>query len=215
MTRFRRAGLGWHTPPSLNALMDEIEAWDSVRRLTDGTLGDITHSSRESDHNPDENGIVRACDAGESDDAQGDYLAEKLLASQDDRIAYVIHDGRRFLGAKYAYLRGRKPWVWIPYTGVNAHLKHNHTSVNASQDDNAKPWNLFDITVPVSPQEENMWQKPGDFVEDLDDARRVHDWHGHKVMTEADFDYDENDPKYMDERNKVFIARLLSELMTK
>jgi hypothetical protein len=122
--------------------MDEIEEWDPVKRKADGTLGDTAHSNKVSDHNPDENGVVRACDAGEKDDAQGDQLAEALRASKDDRIAYVIHDGRRFMGAKYGNLRGRQPWVWIPYTGPNAHLTHNHTSVNEAYDNDASPWDL-------------------------------------------------------------------------
>lgn len=146
MTRFRRRGVGWHTPASLNALMDEVEAWDPIPRTSDGTVGDTAHSARLSDHNPDENGVVRALDAGESDDAQGDQLFEALRASKDDRIAYVIHDGFRFLGAKYPLLGTRQPWVNIPYTGLNAHLKHNHTSVNEAYDDDGRPWHLFTTT---------------------------------------------------------------------
>lgn len=58
------------------------------------------------------------------------------------------------------------------------------------------------------------WKKPGDPVEDLEDVRRVHEWHGHKVLTPADIAYDENDPMHLDERMKIITARLLSELMT-
>ena len=65
--------------------------------------------------------------------------------------------------------------------------------------------------------EAEMWTKPSDgpaAVQTLDDVKRVHAYHGNTILTAADIDYDENDPKSLDERYKIITARLLSELMT-
>jgi hypothetical protein len=57
------------------------------------------------------------------------------------------------------------------------------------------------------------WNKPGDPVVDLDDARAVNAYQGWGFWSEADFDYDENDPKFLDERNKIISARMVDWMM--
>jgi hypothetical protein len=50
-------------------------------------------------------------------------------------------------------------------------------------------------------------------IDDLDDAKAVNAWQGWSYWRESDFNWDENDPKHLDERNKVVTARLIQELM--
>jgi hypothetical protein len=57
------------------------------------------------------------------------------------------------------------------------------------------------------------WSKPGDPVENVADARAVNAYQGWSFWTEADFDYDENDPAQLDERHKVISARLIDWMM--
>lgn len=61
--------------------------------------------------------------------------------------------------------------------------------------------------------EDGMWQKPGDKVVTLADARAVNSYQGWSFWTQADFDYDENDPAALDERNKVVSARIIDWMM--
>jgi hypothetical protein len=134
--------------------LEEVNAWDPVSRILDGTVASKPHdlANPSSDHRPVPHsgfGIVRAADIGELDDPQGDYLAEKARATHDPRIKYWIHDGRMF--SSYS-TSTRKAWEWGPYNGYNDHLKHNHISVYVTADRDTSPWNLG-LT---SETEENM-----------------------------------------------------------
>ncbi len=73
-------------------------------RKSDGWIGDARHSARKSDHNPDENGIVRALDITSDLGAHPEEaysVVEKLrkLAKRGDkRIKYIIYDGKIAVG---------------------------------------------------------------------------------------------------------------------
>lgn len=143
----------WRVSKAIGSLRDEVNArWPGRTKTSDGTLGDAAHSARESDHNPDENGIVHAMDitawdpdgAGPSPDL-GDLIAETLRAGRDPRIKYVIHDDRMF--SSYA-TRTRKAWEWGPYSGANRHRLHVHVSVYG---DTAGPWGIHPRTPTPDP----------------------------------------------------------------
>ncbi len=104
-------------------------------RASDGWIGDTRHAARKSDHNPDEQGWVRAIDVdkdlfkGGKPDIMGD-LADQLRtlskSKKDKRISYIIYDGRicsRILN-----------WKWRKYTGANKHTKHMHVSFKKEAD---------------------------------------------------------------------------------
>jgi hypothetical protein len=57
------------------------------------------------------------------------------------------------------------------------------------------------------------WTKPGDPVADLADAQAVFGYQGNAIFSGADFAYDENDPRFLDERLKVIVARVANILM--
>jgi hypothetical protein len=108
-------------------------------RLSDGWIGDTRHATRKSDHNPDEQGWVRAIDIdrdlfrGSKPDIMGD-LADQLRAlsksKADKRISYIIFDGR--------ICSPILNWRWRKYTGANKHVKHMHVSFKkAADNDNA------------------------------------------------------------------------------
>lgn len=136
--------MSWRTARSLDTLLAQVNTAGPDRsKASDGTLGDQAHAARESDHNPDSQGVVRARDVTH-DPAHGcdvDQVAEELRRSRDPRIRYVIRSRRIF--TSYA-TRVRRAWEWGPYVGSNPHETHMHLSVvgSALADDPA-PWAIF------------------------------------------------------------------------
>ena len=107
-------------------------------RTSDGWIGDVRHSSRTSDHNPDTKGIVRAIDidrdlSGKAKPDLMPYLADqiRLCAKRGDkRIAYIIFDGR--IASPILKFKWRK------YKGSNKHIKHAHVSFTKKGDTDGK-----------------------------------------------------------------------------
>lgn len=133
---FRYSGNGWRVAGSIRTFGDQIMALRGHTNSysVDGTLGDLAHSNRISDHNPDDEGIVRALDFYEDKPARVDEVAEALRQSRDPRLKYFIHDTRMF--SSYVGPQGQPAWTWRPYGGVNGHINHGHLSVVA--DDRAE-----------------------------------------------------------------------------
>lgn len=141
---------------SLDTLVAEVNALSPDRsKISDGGLGDLAHSSRTSDHNPNAAGVWRARDFTDDDtddDRDGgdfgdvfdcDWLAEQLVAMYH---APVVHPAMRsgaytiYKGRIYSY--DRRSEGWRPYFGPNAHDHHLHQSVAtaASGYDSTAPW---------------------------------------------------------------------------
>lgn len=123
---------GWRLAASLRALRDTVNAMAPSRsKLSDGSIGDAVHATRDSDHNPwvvhEGKGIVTAIDV--THDPQGGCdagrLAEALRLGRDPRVKYVIFDRRIFSSTI-------QPWQWRPYGGANPHSHHIHVSVAPS-----------------------------------------------------------------------------------
>ena len=106
------------------------DAYPNRSRKSDGWLGDLRHSKRVSQHNPNEQGEVCAIDidAGLSEE-QGIsiYLADQIrqAAKRDRRILYVIHMGK--------IASAKSLWRWVKYRGLNPHNKHVHISFKSNQ----------------------------------------------------------------------------------
>jgi hypothetical protein len=147
--------MAWRVAHSLLVLRAEVNALAPNRsKVSDGTIGDAAHASRNSDHNPYVKdargvGVVRALDITH-DPAGGcdaHAIAEhiRLLGKAGDpRVRYVISNAR--------IASATQNWAWRPYNGPNAHRSHAHTSVveGIAYDSNA-PWGLADVTVsPIS-----------------------------------------------------------------
>jgi hypothetical protein len=139
---FRYSGKGWRVAGSLRTFGDQImdARGHTNSYVVDGTLGNLEHSNRTSDHNPDENGIVRALDFFEHEVRFVDEIGEALRTSKDPRLKYFIHDTRMFS----SYPTSQFPaWTWRPYTGVNGHETHGHLSVVATNvADQTHEWEL-------------------------------------------------------------------------
>lgn len=143
--------MSWRLALALEQLRAEINTAAPHRsKLSDGTVGDLSHAARASDHNPNGAGVVRAMDVTH-DPAGGcdaDQLAEavrRLGIAGHPALgpgAYVIRNGR----IASATLDGA-PWDWEPYAGSNPHTKHVHISVSSSAAgyDSTKEWGLMAV----------------------------------------------------------------------
>ena len=117
---------------------------DSYRdrdRTSDGWIGDSRHSARKSDHNPDEQGWVRAIDVDRdlSGKAKPDIMPDvadqlRALAKSDKRISYIIFDGK--------IASAKSLWRWRKYTGINQHRHHCHISFSSKGDQDGSFFNI-------------------------------------------------------------------------
>jgi hypothetical protein len=112
-------------------------------RRSDGWIGDLRHSARPSDHNPDrETGIVRAIDVDRDVHKSGkpDFMPDiadqiRLAAKAGEkRIAYIIFAGR--------IASSRMGWRWRPYKGSNPHDHHLHVSFTKTGDTDSSFFNI-------------------------------------------------------------------------
>lgn len=145
--------IDWRLAKSLMQLRGEVNIkYPKRSKDSDGAVGDTSHASRSSDHNPwiaDPPGphVVSAIDI--THDPKGGFdsyaFAEWLRLEKDRRIKYVISNRRIFAGSL-----GPSPWVWRAYSGANPHDHHVHISVKETKEfyDNQSPWGVADATLP-------------------------------------------------------------------
>lgn len=145
--------MSWRECKSLLKLREQVnELWPNRDKASDGTVGDLSHSQRKSDHNPNSAGVVTAMDidrelGGQPDGSDsGDTVAilvAMLQASRDKRIKYLIWNSQITIPGDVTR--------WKPYHGVNAHKHHMHISVSSSSAlyDDDSPWHL-DGSTPTS-----------------------------------------------------------------
>src|SRR5215510_704075 len=131
------ASADWRVAKSLLKLREQINTrFPNRNKREDGTIGDANHASRNSDHNPwvrDGNiGVVTAMDITHdpASGCTGDFLAEAIRASRDDRVKYIIWNRRI---ANSQSIDGAAAWAWRPYHGPNPHNKHIHISVKSDK----------------------------------------------------------------------------------
>lgn len=117
-------------------------------KASDGTVGDLDHQARASQHNPESppppGNPDNQVDAGDitHDPRRGadmGVVSEALRKSRDQRILYVIFNGRIF--SSYA-TSTRKAWEWGEYTGSNDHSGHMHISVTDTHHDETQDWQI-------------------------------------------------------------------------
>lgn len=145
----RRNVRGWRVAKSLDRLLAQInELAPNRNKASDGSIGDASHQTRDSDHNPwvtDGNlGVVTARDFTH-DPANGcdcQKIADAIVAARDPRVKYLIWN-RKICNSKVS------PWKWRRYTGSNPHTKHIHISVlpQKSKYDDESNWDLTGMAV--------------------------------------------------------------------
>lgn len=129
----------WKLVPAAVTLRKQIDTRFPRRdHASDGTIGDVLHSQRVSDHNPDHQGWVHALDIDDDLGAPGDAqrLADQLLAYARsgkpgaDRIKYIVYADKIASGTHRTTY-----WTWRPSNERN-HRNHIHVSfTDAAEDD--------------------------------------------------------------------------------
>lgn len=136
--------MSWRLARSLDTLRSQFNRqWPNRSKAADGAIGDAAHQSRTSDHNPwireSGTGIVSALDITHDPKCGLDtyQIAERLRAKKDNRIKYVISNGKIFSSTT-------SPWTPRKYTGSNPHRSHIHISVKSTKAhyDSMTPWDL-------------------------------------------------------------------------
>lgn len=154
--------MSWVLDKGLAKLRDQVDAaWPDRRKDSDGTLGNASHQAHQSDHNPEHPAPkgnpdyqVDAMDITHDPVGGADMqlVADAIIASRDERVAYLIHDGHICGGAK-----GVSPWKWRPYPGANPHKTHLHISVRDDTHDRTQNWAIgaadmeFTDIIPTTP----------------------------------------------------------------
>jgi peptidoglycan hydrolase-like protein with peptidoglycan-binding domain len=146
--------MAWRLAKSLEKMRSQFnQQYPNRNKASDGTVGDASHQSRNSDHNPwikdGSYGVVSAIDITHDPKNGVDVHAICRYMSQpgkrDSRIKYMI-------SAKQICSSTTQPWVWRAYTGSNPHQQHAHWSVKETKShyDDERPWDLgFAGTAPA------------------------------------------------------------------
>lgn len=136
--------MAWRVAKSLLTLRGQIDQRFPKRsKASDGTIGDPSHQSRKSDHNPWVTnggiGVVTAMDVTNDPEhgCSAQQLVDALVQSRDPRIKYIIWN-------RHIVSSSVQPWTWRPYTGANPHDKHFHLSVlpEPAKYDALTPWSI-------------------------------------------------------------------------
>jgi hypothetical protein len=140
---------GWRVAKSLDRLLAQVNLLAPDRNTaSDGTIGDASHQTRDSDHNPwvrdGSIGVVTARDIT-NDPKHGcsaQQIADSIVASKDPRVKYIIWNKRICSSVV-------RPWKWRPYKGKNPHTKHMHISVlpDKAKYDDERDWQLTQAAV--------------------------------------------------------------------
>lgn len=124
----------WRLAKSLEKLRDQLNTQFPFRsKVSDGSIGDQAHAARESDHNPNAQGVVTAIDITHdpAHGVDGNILSREL--TKDPRMKYVIWNREIFKA---------RTGQWEAYRGANPHNHHAHISVLADKCDDTSSWTL-------------------------------------------------------------------------
>lgn len=112
----------WYPAPAVVQVFAELKAEIPGRSIaSDGIIGNAEHSSRDSEHNPNERGSVNAGDITVKGIADPYALVMKLI--KDPRTWYVIYN--RTIWSRTNNFRPKY------YGGANAHTHHIHFSIRS------------------------------------------------------------------------------------
>lgn len=126
--------MAWRLAGSLVVLRRQINDLAPHRsKASDGTIGDASHASRCSRHNPNGRGVVTALDITHDPGRGCDIhaIADYVRRQPHPELHYLISAGR---------IAGRTTgWNWHVYTGSNPHNVHCHFGVGNGSDCDPQP----------------------------------------------------------------------------
>lgn len=150
--------MAWSTIPAADTLTAEMNAAFPERdKASDGSIGDGEHSTRSSDHNPDETGTTPSEDSDTFNEVHAkdldsdlkrkgwtlkrvfEIMRKRAAAGQEKRIQNMICDGE-ITSASWGFSE------WRDYTGTDPHDTHGHVSFKYGS--GGAPGNPEQITTP-------------------------------------------------------------------
>ena len=134
--------MSWRLAKALEELRSEINAkWPNRDKTSDGSVGDLSHQARTSDHNPNAAGVVRAIDV-DADGIPAAWLAEHVRQRGQAGEGRLKPEGYVIFNHRIA--SDKHGWVWRAYDGQNPHTAHVHIScsVSASNYDDSGDWGI-------------------------------------------------------------------------
>lgn len=136
----------WELCPALVVFRGQINGLFPDRsKVSDGTIGDAAHSTRKSDHNPDDDNLVCGMDVTDNKERGiDDEQLVKILCKYPEntkKIKYIISEGK-------ITEEGSNCQRWKKYTGVNAHRHHVHISIKQEYKNDKTKWNLTGLALP-------------------------------------------------------------------
>jgi hypothetical protein len=172
----------WRLAQSLHVPFREVNGLAPGRsRASDGTIGNLAHAGRNSDHNPwvldGAVGVVRARDL--THDPAGGFDAHAFAEAMRLRA----HGGHPAFGVG-AYIisaariaSAKTDWAWAPYNGVNAHRQHVHFSVGRERASYDSPASWVSAVTITSPPKVEAGMTPAQLVQLETTVKRVKDLH--------------------------------------
>lgn len=161
--------MAWRTAHAIDVLRSEINLrWPDRSKVSDGTIGDAAHASRNSDHNPwvqvNGVGVVRAIDITADGIDPGAY-AEHLRALGKAGDPRLVPGGYVIWNKQIA--SERQGWAWRPYTGANGHTRHIHLSLSTKPSgfDSRASWGISGVARPkpappgTDPNKGRVWRQ--------------------------------------------------------
>lgn len=162
---------GWILVPCLNRLRTDLNRVAPGRdKTSDGTVGDVAHQGRVSDHNDDEIGRVPIKDAdskhevhavdldadlrtpGLTMEAVVQHTIGRCRSGAEKRLRYVIYNRRIW--------EASNGWRQRSYNGDNPHTQHAHfsSSYETKLEASTASWRLEDIPVALT-EADKKWIK--------------------------------------------------------
>lgn len=168
--------MSWRLAYCLGTLRNEIDAkWPNRSKVSDGSIGDPAHSSRDSDHNPSPAGVVRAIDITVVG-IDADWLTEHLRRLGE-------YGDQRLVDGGYIIFNGRicsdiGDWAWRTYQGSNPHTKHIHVScTRTAHFDSLAAWQVStppNVEDDMTPAQEQLLRDVLAVVRAEQEWRRAH-----------------------------------------
>lgn len=162
---------GWILVPCLVQLRNEFNALAPHRdKASDGSIGDVAHEERQSDHNRDETGNVPIRDADKTQEVHAidvdtdlrvsgltmehcvQFVLTRCRSGKENRLRYIIYN-RRIWSASNG-------WRQASYSGANPHDKHAHfsSSYDSAREADTRSWHLEDLPVALT-DDDKKWIK--------------------------------------------------------
>lgn len=153
----------WILVPCLGQLRTDLNRIAPGRDTTsDGTIGDVAHQSRSSDHNDDEIGKVPIKDADKKHEVHAvdldsnlrepDLTMERVVLHIVNRCRSGIEKRLRYVIYNRRIWEASNNWRQRDYDGDNPHIEHAHfsASYDTAKEASTASWGLEEIPVALT-----------------------------------------------------------------